>query len=93
MASVVKATVGTGWLGSGQTTWWGWKITYGDAWYFWAEDAGMSPSVGMKRQIEVVRTIAVLERVDSSYVRYALVQLHNPGTQTSSFVLRVVRVV
>jgi hypothetical protein len=56
MAQVVKATVGFGWLGAGQTTWWNWKIPYGDAWHFWADNSGLS-WLGEIREIEVVRVV------------------------------------
>jgi hypothetical protein len=87
MAQVIKGTVGSGWLSAGQTTWWKWKITWGDAWHFWVDTAQSGTFITNKMQIlEVVN-----HRVGST--NWAYIKLHNPGSYGSVFFLRVVRIV
>jgi hypothetical protein len=87
MAQVIKALVGSGYLVAGQTTWWHWKITFGDAWYFWVDTASQG---NVTTEMEILR---VINRREGLTTNRAYVQLRNPGTTGTVFHLRVVRVV
>ena len=60
MAEVVKATVGSGYLGGNQQTWWSWKVTWGDVWMFWVDTASHG---AVKRVVEMRdRVVGAVDR-------------------------------
>jgi hypothetical protein len=95
MAGVVKATVGQGYLGPGQTSWWQWYVYSADAWYFWPSSfaAGWLHLQPVPHaEVEVVRVVSRKEAGDPAGKHPALIQIHNPSPTLAYFVLRVVRV-
>jgi hypothetical protein len=97
MAQVVKATVGSGSLGPGQTTWWKWFVYDSDAWYFWASNFswGAYKEPVPHADVEVVRMVSRWEYPGipgEIHKHPALIQLHNPGPNKAHYTLRVVRV-
>ena len=85
MVQVVTAGAGSVWLLAGKETWWGWKITYGDVWTFWANVVGTGED---DKTIEITRVRS--RRLGDK--NYAILNLKNVGSQDALFVMYVARI-
>jgi hypothetical protein len=85
VAQVVKATVGSGWLGGNQETWWSWKVTWGDVWAFWVDVTGGGSS---SNTVEIAR---VQTRRDGE-TNWALINIKNATPDGAVFFVRVARI-
>lgn len=84
MAQVVKATVGSGWLSPGVSTWLGWKVTWGDVWLFWVDPTQSSPD-------QTLEIVAVRNRRLGAD-NWAQVKIENVGGAGTTYFLRVARI-
>jgi hypothetical protein len=95
MAEVVKGTVAFLTLAPGESTWIGWKVTWGDVWVFWV-DTSHSYVQGQDRILEIVHVrnkMHVAPDPSGKPDNWARINVQNVGSFSTAGWVRVARIV